>query len=107
MIKKFEPPLTRFPLNLVSVLGDHFVMMAGMGFFQETYKVYRMILPPGLTSAKVKRAALNYVDTEDEDYVLHPENLVSCRPISETHTLARRLWAIDRFNDETKCLGHA
>jgi hypothetical protein len=107
MITYLRPHLTRFPLSLLTEEGDHFVMMLGMGFFQETSQYYQMAIPCNLTAAKLKRAMLNYTGTEDEECLLHPERLVSSRPLAETKALARRLWAVDRFDAETKCVGRA
>ena len=36
-----------------------------------------MVLPIELTSAKVREAVLKYAKTEDEDFMLHPERIVT------------------------------
>ena len=51
-------------------------MMLGMGFFVLTGDRYQMTIPVELTIEKVKSAVLNYAETEDSEYWLHPEHLV-------------------------------
>jgi hypothetical protein len=65
--------------------------MAEMGFFAHRNPSYQMTLPYLLTSEKVKAAIFRYAKTEDEEFMLHPEYLVTPMPFSEATTLQHRL----------------
>ena len=82
-------------------------MMAEMGFFAQNGPFYRMTLPDALTLEKVKTAVIKFAETEDEEFVLHPERLISTMPFSEAGTLQNRLRAIDDFCGYTRCIGQA
>ena len=58
-------------------LGDSVALMARMGFFVPTGERYQMVLPARLDIETVKAAGLALVATEDTDYEIHPEFLVS------------------------------
>jgi hypothetical protein len=66
-----------------------------------------MTLPDALTLEKVRTAIATYAETEDGEFVLHPERLVSTMPFSEARTLQNRLHAIDNFYDYSSCEGRA
>jgi hypothetical protein len=61
------------PLNSVD-WGEveEFTLMAEMGFFVVTGQRYQMAIPQGLSTEKVKMAALKFAQTEDEECVLSP-----------------------------------
>jgi hypothetical protein len=73
--------------------GVDFAIMATMGFFIQKDTVYRMSLPPLVTSEEVRAAILKYVKTQDSEFVLHPEYIVTTLPFSEANSkqLRRRL----------------
>lgn len=56
--------------------------MADMRFVR-TGRGYQMAIPADLNLAKVKAAALTYAQTEDDEYYLHPEVVVSSMPLAE------------------------
>ena len=89
---------TSFVLRLENEEADEFAMMAGMGFFERAGDHYRMAIPSGLTLASVRAAALAYAATEDKEYYLHPEYLVTTMSLAEADTRQRRLLAIDEFH---------
>jgi hypothetical protein len=76
---------------------DYFVMMSAMGFFVRSGQSYQMAIPTDLSLAKVKAAALNYAQTEDAEYSLHPELLVSSMPLAEALQCQMRQLAISDF----------
>jgi hypothetical protein len=63
-------------------------MMVQMGFFVCSDQRYVMTIPRCLSPFTVKQAVLRFVETEDEECVLHPERLLmtmrSRRPESGT-----------------------
>ena len=60
-----------------------------------------------LTSEKVKAAILKFAKTEDDEFMLHPEYLVTAMPLSEATTLQNRLRAIHDFDGNNNCSGRA
>lgn len=71
--------LTAFPLSVIDEpLGESFVVMAELGFFSQTGDRFQMTVPKDFSSEKIKAALLRLANTEDEDFVLHPEQLVHC-----------------------------
>ncbi|MBR0695224.1 hypothetical protein [Bradyrhizobium lablabi] len=71
--------LTAFPLSVIDEpLGESFVVMAELGFLFQTGDRFQMTVPKDLRSEKIKAALLRLANTEDEDFVLHPEELVHC-----------------------------
>jgi hypothetical protein len=107
MIMRLREHWTTFVLDLNSEEGDHFTMMAEMGFFEQNGALYRMTLPGALTSEKVKAAIFNFARTEDDEYVLHAEHLITTMPFSHAMALQNRVRAIDDFHDGTRCVGRA
>jgi hypothetical protein len=94
-------------LDLNSEDGEDFTMMAEMGFFAQRNQVYQMTLPSLLTLEKVKAAILKFARTKDDEFVLHPEHLVTAMPLSEAITLLNRLQALNSFDGGTHCAGRA
>lgn len=82
-------------------------MMFTMGFFAPTNLGYRMAIPSDLTVAKVRGAILKYAETEDDEYVLHPEYFVNTMPFREARAWQNRLRAVDQFRDGSNVSGHA
>lgn len=80
---------------------DEFVMMADMGFFVRTGRGYQMAIPADLNLAKVKAAALTYAQTEDDEYYLHPEVVVSSMPLAEALQSQMRQLAISDFRRDS------
>ncbi len=84
-----------FLVRLDSDEGELFAMMAEMGFFALTGQRYQMIIPARLSITKVKRALLRFAQTEDNEYALHPEHLVTAMPFVEAKAWQKRLRAMD------------
>jgi hypothetical protein len=76
-------------------LVEEFAMMAQMGFFVLTGERYQMVIPPQLNMERVKMAALKLAETEDEDYLLHPEYLIASVPYSQAKEWQARLRHMD------------
>jgi hypothetical protein len=107
IIMRLEECKTTLVLDLYSEGGDDFVMMVTMGFFVPANQSYRMAIPLDLTAAKVRKAVLKYAQTEDEEYMLHPEYLVTTMSFSEARAWQNRLQAVDQFCNSSNVLGHA
>jgi hypothetical protein len=56
---------------------------------------YQMIVPQRLTVMRVKRALLRLARTEDAEFVLHPEQLVTTVPFVEAKAWQKRLCGMD------------
>jgi hypothetical protein len=107
MIMQLREYRTTLLLELNSEDGDDFAMMAEMGFFAHGNALYQMTLPSSLTLEKVKAAIFKFAKTEDDEFTLHPEYLVTAMPLSEATTLQNRLRAITDFHDNINCSGRA
>jgi hypothetical protein len=99
MIMHLKEYRTTFLIELNSEDGDDFAMMTEMGFFAHRNPSYQMTLPRFLTLEKVKAAIFKYSKTEDDEFMLHPEYLVTAMPLSEATTLQHRLRAIHDFHE--------
>jgi hypothetical protein len=107
MMKRLMEHPMMFLLDLNSEDGEDFTMMAEMGFFAQRNQVYQMTLPFLLTLEKVKAAILKFARTEDDEFMLHPEHLVTAMPLPEAITLLNRLRALESFDCNTDCAGRA
>jgi hypothetical protein len=107
MIIQLKEHRTTFLIELDSIDGEDFAMMAEMGFFTHRNSSYQMTVPRLLTLEKVKAAIFKYAKTEDDEFRLHPEYLVTPMPFSEATILQHRLRAIDDFDHYSNCSGHA
>lgn len=71
--------LTAFPLSVLGEpFGEAFVVMTELGFFSQTGDRFQMTIPKDTSSEEIKAALLHLANTEDQDFVLHPEHLVQC-----------------------------
>ena len=104
MIMQLMEYRTTFLIELDSIEGDDFTMMAEMRFFAHRNPSYQMTLPRLLTLEKVKAAIFKYAKTEDDEFMLHPEYLVTAMPLSEATMLLR---AINDFDQHSNCSGQA
>jgi hypothetical protein len=68
-----------------------FTLMADMGFFTLTGDRYQMTLPTNLDITAIKKAHLRLAETEDEDWIHHPERLVVAMPSSRARMYQRLL----------------
>jgi hypothetical protein len=100
--------LSRLYKNLVSFVvelneedeGAVFAMMVQMGFFVRTGERYQMVIPTRLNVKKVKTAMLKLLQTEDDQYYLHPEYLVATMPYTQTKEWEARLL---QMNQDHRC----
>ena len=76
-------------------LVEEFVMMAKMGFLILTGRRYQIAIPEQMNMDTVKRAALMFAKTEDEESYLHPEYLVATMPYAEAKAWQERLRKMD------------
>jgi hypothetical protein len=83
MLLELREQRVTFLLRLDSEDADMFAMMTEMGFFAMTGQRYQMVIPKRLNMTKVKKALLRYAQTEDSEYILHPEHLVTAMPFLE------------------------
>jgi hypothetical protein len=52
--------------------------MAELGFFRRTGDRYQMTVPKEISGTSIEAALLRLAATEDDEYFLHPERLVTC-----------------------------
>jgi hypothetical protein len=107
LLMKLREHLTTFLIELHGEDGNDFAMMADMGFFTQKNAFYQMTLPPSLTLERVKASISKFAATEDAEFILHPEYLVSPMSFSEAKKLQNQLRAISNFQSDTNCLGRA
>jgi hypothetical protein len=65
--------------------------MVNRGFFRLTGDRYQMTIPNEISGSKIEAALLRLAATEDEDYFLHPEHLVTCLSKREVRVWQSRL----------------
>jgi hypothetical protein len=99
--------LTCFTLDLWDEWGDVFTVMAGLGFFRQTGERHQMTPPQEINGPMIEDALLKLAATEDEDFFLQPEHLVSCLTKTEAHMwqdlLERQPW-MERVADRALLL---
>jgi len=100
MFFKLDKNFSSFAIQLNSReegidLVDEFVMMVEIGFFILTGERYQMAIPTQLNMDVVKKAALKFSQTEDEEFYLHPEHLVATMPYAEAKAWQGRLRTMD------------
>jgi hypothetical protein len=78
-------------IDLDSDEAQMFCVMAEMEFFKLNDVRYQMALPEGLDIVTVRNALLKLADTEDDEFHIHPEALVSCLSRAEARSLPRRI----------------
>jgi hypothetical protein len=107
MVMLLREHWTRFVLDVDSEDGQDFVMMVGMGFFVRKHQSYHMAIPSCLTAEKVRTAVLEYAKTQDDEYFLHPEYLVTTISFAEATARQDRWRTVDEFHRNVTCLGRA
>jgi hypothetical protein len=88
--------------------GEIFTVMAELGFFRQTGDRYQMTIPQAISGSKIEVALIRLAATEDQEYFLHPEHLVTClsRPEAEAWQLRlKRLPWMQRVADRNVLLG--
>jgi hypothetical protein len=100
--------LTCFLLPLGEEWSEIFSVMAQIGFFRLTGERYQMTIPQAISGSAIKAALLRLASTEDQQYYLHPEQLVTClgKPDAQNWQLRlERLPWMQRVADRALLLG--
>jgi hypothetical protein len=106
IITELREHKTSLIIDLSTEEGEHFAMMVAMGFFTFCAPRYQMTIPSHLTEMQVKQAILNFAQTEDAEFMLHPEHLVTAISFAEARAWQDRMRAIDGFRDNlSACAG--
>jgi hypothetical protein len=99
MLSRLERNLASFVVELNGEEEpEEFAMMIGMGFFVLTGQRYQMVIPTRLTLRKVMKAALRLAKTEDEEYFLHPESIITTMPCAQAKAWQSRLRQMDEVH---------
>lgn len=99
MLMQLKECQTTLIVELESEEGQEFAMMVEMGFFVLAEHSYKMTIPTALTAAKLKTGLVKYAKTKDEEFVPHPEYLVTTMPFAEAKSWQDRLRAIEQFQN--------
>jgi hypothetical protein len=83
---------------------SEFVMLAALGFFTLAGDRYLMRLPTQRPDIDVLRAAASKICETEEEYLLHPEQLIAAMPRLHAEHWNGRLWAM---NQEQRCADRA
>jgi hypothetical protein len=94
--------LTCFTLSTFDEWIEVFAVMAELGFFRLTGNRYQMTLPPTIRGSEVQSALLRLAATEDQEYYLHPEHLVTCLDKAEVQAWQQKLEALPWMQREAK-----
>ena len=100
MLMKLRDHCTTFILDLLTEDGEEFAMMVGMGLFVQCERTCRMAIPPLLTPDTLKNAILTFARTEDHEYILHPEQLVTSMSAAAAKVLQEQINAFHGPRDE-------
>ena len=100
MLMNLRARWTSFVLDLQSEDGEDFAMMFSMGFFVQCGRTCRMAIPPLLTINTLKNAILTFARTEDYEYILHPEQLVTSMSAAAAKVLQEQINAFHGPRDE-------
>jgi hypothetical protein len=95
MLLELREHFVAFTLPLDSEEGELFAMMAELGFFALTGDRYQMVIPTLADIGELKEALLRFAKTEDEEYALHPEHLITTMPFASAIAWQSRLLAMD------------
>jgi hypothetical protein len=99
-VMKLRNHCTTFVLDLYTEDGEEFAMMVVMGLFVQCGHTCRMTIPPLLTLDSLKNAILTFARTEDHEYILHPEQLVTCMSSAAASLLQKQISAFHGPRDE-------
>jgi hypothetical protein len=100
MLMNLRGHWTTFVLDLQDELGEDFAMMAGMGFFVQSGPACRMTIPSHLSLDTLKDSILTFARTEDHEYILHPEQIITCMSSAEAKVLQKQLELFHGSRDE-------
>lgn len=78
-------------VSLETVYPVAVAVMAAMGFFVLTGERYQMTMPTELDLPTVKRAVLALVETEDSEFMFHPERMLVAMSCSSALAWQQRL----------------
>ena len=82
-----------FPLD--SFEAEVVAIMVGMGFFAVTGRRIQIVIPPSLCTQTVKDALIKVVQAQDDELLLHTEQLLATMPRCEAQDWQRRLGAMN------------
>jgi hypothetical protein len=99
IITELRQYTTSLVIDLNTEEGESFAMMVAMEFFTFSAPRYQMTIPSHLTEMQVKQAIFNFAQTEDAEFMLHPEHLVTAITFAEARAWQDRMRAIDGFRD--------
>ena len=85
----------------------YFALMIGLGFFEAVADHYRMVVPKNFQPTTLKTTAMAYVgasltDSEGTKFFF-PHRLITTMSIADAEALQRRLIAIAKFNEDSRC----
>jgi hypothetical protein len=104
LLSRLEKDLATLVVGLnCEAIPEEFAMMIGMGFFVLTGDRYQMVIPTQLTLGKVMKAALRLAKTEDDEYNLHPEYIITMMPYAEAKAWQSRLRGMDETHRQAVC----
>jgi len=104
-LRQYKTSLT---IDLNTEEGESFAMMVAMGFFTFSEPRYQMTIPSHLTEMQVKQAILNFAQTEDAEFMLHPERLITAISFADARAWQDRMRAIVGFRENLcACAGNA
>jgi hypothetical protein len=84
-----------FLVEMTDEWAEMFVVMVGSGFFKYTNGRYQMVVPTTLDCDILAATLLRLAETEDSEYYLHPEDLISFKTRTWTVGMERRLRSMD------------
>ena len=97
-----------FVIEIRTLDGNGFLILAQMGFFVRTGRRYQMTIPNSITPKGAASAIERLVSTRDDDGILHAEHIINCMPRFEAEQWQRRLDAMSqeaRLADRQRLLG--
>jgi hypothetical protein len=71
--------------------AEIFCIMARLGFFKQTGQRYQMIVPETVELDRIKDELLRLIATQDSEYRLHPEELLTNMPRQQAMDWKRKL----------------
>jgi hypothetical protein len=71
--------------------AEIFCIMARLGFFKQTGQRYQMVVPETVEIDQIKVELVHLVATQDPDYRLHPESLLTNMPQQQAMDCKRKL----------------
>ena len=99
MLMQLKEYQTTLIVKLESEEGQEFAMLVEMGFFVLAEHSYKMTIPTALDCGEAEDSSSQVCQTKDEEFVPHPEYLVTTMPFAEGQSWQDRLRAIEQFQN--------